>query len=150
MTEKELLVRKIENGTAIDHIPAGSGMKVMEILNLAVGNQTSVVLLNIESKKLGRKDVIKIENREITKEEASKIALVAPNATLNIIRNWEVVDKKMVILPNLLEGIIKCPNTNCISNFEYVKSKLFVDKRNPLKFKCYYCERVFDLEEVII
>jgi len=150
MTEKELLVRKIENGTVIDHIQAGYGLKVMEILNLVASNHTAVVLLNIASKKLGRKDIVKVENREITEDEDNKIALIAPEATINIIRNWKIVDKRRVTLPNLLDGVVRCPNTNCISNSEPVKSKLIVEKRNPLKFRCYFCERVFDLNEIKI
>lgn len=149
-TTEKLLVRKIENGTVIDHIPVKKGLKVMEILNLGANDQTAVVLLNVESRKLEIKDMVKVEGREITEEEASRIALVAPDAVINIIRNWEVVGKKSVTLPNLLGGIVKCPNSNCISNSEPVKSKLIVEKRGPIKLRCYYCERIFDLSEIKI
>lgn len=149
MSEKELLVRKIENGSVIDHIPAGKGLKVAQILNLGNNDLTSAVLSNVQSKKLGRKDVVKIESRELTDMEASKIALICPDATLNIIRNWEVTEKKEIALPKILEGVIKCPNKNCITNTgEPIKTKFFIEKQEPLKLKCAYCERLYTREEV--
>ncbi len=148
MSEKELLVRKIENGTVIDHIPSGFGLKVASLLNLEKTNFTSVILMNVESKKLGKKDVVKIENRELTEKEVSKIALIAPSATLNIIRNWKVVEKKKISLPEILEEVIKCPNKSCITNYEEINSKFAVEEKEPLKLRCYFCERVFSREEV--
>jgi aspartate carbamoyltransferase regulatory subunit len=152
MNEKELLVRKIENGTVIDHIPSGKGLKVVEILKVGESQNGSViVLINAPSKKLGRKDVVKIENRELTKEETNKIALIAPNATINIIKDWEVVEKRKVSLPEILEGIIKCPNSNCITNSnEPITTKFVVEKKIPLKLRCWYCERVFSENEITI
>jgi aspartate carbamoyltransferase regulatory subunit len=149
MSEKELLVRKIENGTVIDHIPAGFGLKVASLLNLEKTHSTSVILMNVESKKLGKKDVVKVENRELTEKEVSKIALIAPSATLNIIRDWKVVEKKQISLPKILEEVIKCPNKNCITNYEEINSKFIVEEKEPLKLRCYFCERVFTREEVI-
>lgn len=146
---KKLLVRKIKKGSVIDHIPVGMGLKVVEILNLTP-EETTIVLINVESKKLGRKDIIKIENRKLTQEEVNKISLVAPNATLNIIENWKVKEKKKVTLPNFLENVIKCPNSNCITNTkEPIKSKFFVEKKEPVKLRCYYCEKLFSLREVV-
>ncbi|MGC8812067.1 MAG: aspartate carbamoyltransferase regulatory subunit [Candidatus Aenigmatarchaeota archaeon] len=150
MSEKELLVRKIENGTVIDHIPSGFGLKVASLLNLEKSHSTSVILMNVNSKKLGKKDVVKIENRELTQREVSKIALMAPSATLNIIRNWKVVDKRKISLPEILEEVIKCPNKNCITNYEEIKSKFIVEEKEPLKLRCYFCERVFAREELPI
>jgi aspartate carbamoyltransferase regulatory subunit len=152
MREKELLVRKIENGTVIDHIPAGKGLKVVEILGVNSGFEGSVVvLINAPSAKLGRKDVVKIENKELTKEETNKIALIAPNASINIIKDWEVVEKRKVSLPEILEGIIKCPNSSCITNSnEPITTKFVVEKKAPLKLRCWYCERVFSEKEIVI
>jgi aspartate carbamoyltransferase regulatory subunit len=152
MNEKELLVRKIENGTVIDHIPSGKGLKVVEILKIGKDQDGSViVLINAPSKKLERKDVVKIENRELTKDETNKIALIAPNATINIIKDWEVVEKRKVSLPEILEGIIKCPNSNCITNSnEPITTKFFVEEKMPLKLRCWYCERVFSENEITI
>ena len=152
LNEKELLVRKIENGTVIDHIPSGKGLKVVEILKIGKDHDGSViVLINASSKKLGRKDVVKIENRELTKEETNKIALIASSATINIIRDWEVVEKRKVSLPEMLEGIIKCPNSSCITNSnEPITTKFVVERKAPLKLRCWYCERVFNESEITI
>lgn len=148
MTEKELLVRKIENGTVIDHIVAGRGFKVLEMLGLATGDEKSVVLLtNVPSQKLKRKDIVKMEERELTQEEMDKISLIAPYATINIVRKSEVVDKKSIKIPNAIEKILKCPNSNCITNQkEPIKTKFLIQKE-PLKLKCWYCERTFNIEE---
>ncbi|MEM5834422.1 MAG: aspartate carbamoyltransferase regulatory subunit [Candidatus Aenigmatarchaeota archaeon] len=148
MSEKELLVRKIENGTVIDHIPANLGLKVASLLNLEENNSISVILMNVPSKKLGKKDVVKVENRELTEKEVSRIALIAPSATLNIIRNWEVVEKRKISLPEILEGVIKCPNKNCITNYEEVETKFVVEEKEPLRLRCYFCERIFTREDV--
>ncbi|MEM5829148.1 MAG: aspartate carbamoyltransferase regulatory subunit [Candidatus Aenigmatarchaeota archaeon] len=151
MKEEELLVRKIKNGTVIDHIPAGKSLKVVDILKFdSSSNETVVILINASSKKLGKKDIVKIENRELTKDETNKIALIAPNATINIIRDWEVVEKRKVILPEILEGIVKCPNSNCITNSnEPIITKFLIQRREPLKLKCWYCERSFRVEEIL-
>lgn len=148
MNEKELLVRKIENGTVIDHIITGRGLKVVEILGAMGENKETVVLLmNVPSQKLNKKDVVKIENRELTQEEMDKISLVAPYASINTIRDGEVVDKKKVKIPDMIEKILKCPNSNCITNSdEPVKTKFLIQKE-PLKLKCLYCERNFNIEE---
>jgi aspartate carbamoyltransferase regulatory subunit len=146
----ELMVRKIENGSVIDHIIAGEGMKVINILKLNP-NESAVLLMNVPSKKLGRKDIVKIENRRLTTNEVNKISIISPSATLNIIENRSVKEKKRVILPNVLENIIKCPNTNCITNSnEPMKTKFIVEKKEPVKLRCFYCERIFNSEEIII
>jgi aspartate carbamoyltransferase regulatory subunit len=149
MSEKELLVRKIENGTVIDHIPAGLGLKVANILRIEKNNSSSVILINVDSKKLGKKDVVKVENKVLDEKEVNKIALIAPDATLNIIKDWKVVEKKKVSLPEFLEGVVKCPNKNCITNSEEIPAKFWVEKKNPIRLRCYYCERVFGKDEVI-
>jgi aspartate carbamoyltransferase regulatory subunit len=148
--EEKMIVRRIENGSVIDHIEVGRGLKVVSILNLNP-DETAVLLMNVPSKKIGRKDIVKIENRELTSFEVNKISLVAPNATLNIIENGRVKEKKEVVLPNILESIIKCPNNNCITNSsEPVKTRFFVEKKEPIKLMCKYCEKVFTSEEIII
>ncbi|MEM5836227.1 MAG: aspartate carbamoyltransferase regulatory subunit [Candidatus Aenigmatarchaeota archaeon] len=147
---EQRIVTNIENGTVIDHIPAGKGMKVFEILKLEKHEDRSVILINTLSRKMGRKDVIKVENKEIEEKEINKIALIAPNATISIIKNWEVVEKRKVVLPEILENVINCPNKNCITNSEEnVKSKLVVEKKEPLKLRCWYCERIFGVEEIL-
>lgn len=146
----KLLVRKIKEGTVIDHIPAGKGLEVIKILSVDLKqDEAAVVLINVRSAKMGRKDIIKIENRQLTEWEVNKIALIAPTASMNIIHNWRVVEKQKVRLPNMLIGVVKCPNANCITNTdEYLKDKFTVESRNPLKVRCYYCERLFRREEI--
>lgn len=148
--EEKMIVRKIENGSVIDHIAVGRGLKVIYILNINP-DETAVLLMNVPSKKLGRKDIVKIENRELTSNEVNKISLIASNATLNIIKNGEIKEKKKVILPNVLEDIIKCPNTNCITNSnEPIKTKFFFEKKEPVRLRCWYCEKTFSSEEILI
>lgn len=138
-TKKGLIVRLIENGTVIDHIPPGKGIIIAEILNLF--NQNSVVIIgqNLESTKYGRKDIIKVENRFLKSDEYNKIALIAPNATINIIENYEVKEKKKVVIPDVIEDIALCINANCISNKEPVPSRLYVISKKPLTLMCHYC-----------
>ena len=150
MTSRELLVSKIENGTVIDHIPSGQGLRVVNIMgsNMVKG-QTAVVLINIPSKHMGTKDIVKINNREIAIREINKIALTAQTATLNIIRNWEVSEKRKITIPRIFEGVVKCPNSNCITNTdEHIITKFIVEKRKPLSTRCHYCERPFAREEI--
>ena len=139
----ELRVEKIRNGTVIDHITAGSALAVLRILRIT-GREGHVVsvLMNVPSKIVGRKDIVKIENRELDPKEVDKIALIAPNATINIIRNYEVKDKHRVSIPDELLNIVGCANPNCISNTkEPIETKFIVIDRKPLNIKCYYCER---------
>jgi aspartate carbamoyltransferase regulatory subunit len=95
---------------------------------------------------MGRKDIVKVENRELKPEEVDKIALIAPQATINIIRDLEVVEKHKVYLPKSIEGIIRCANPNCISNVvrEPVISKFVTVSEDPLRFRCFYCERMIE------
>ncbi len=140
---KELKVQPIKDGTVIDHIPPGNAFKVLKILGITESLPDSVIsiAINVVGKR-GKKDIVKIENRELKAEEVDKIALIAPNATINIIRNYEVVEKRRVEVPDEIVGIVKCPNPNCISNTrEPIKTRFIVKSRQPLKIKCYYCER---------
>ncbi|MDI6885893.1 MAG: aspartate carbamoyltransferase regulatory subunit [archaeon] len=145
--EKELKVVPIKNGTVIDHITAGQALNVLKILeiNARTGAVVSVVM-NVRSKKMGRKDIVKVEDRELKPEEVDKIALIAPNATINIIRDSEVIEKHKVYLPKSIEGIIRCANPNCISNAERepVISKFITVSENPPLFRCFYCERMIE------
>lgn len=154
----ELKVMKIKDGTVIDHIKRGVGKKVVDILGLdndSLGNvihfpETVILLTNVPSKKVGRKDIVKIENRELKKEEVDKIALIAPDATWNIIRNYKVEKKSKLEVPDVIEGMLKCPNAKCVTNTnEPISSKLLVEKRDPIKLRCNYCERLIDLKDVL-
>lgn len=140
----ELRVRSIKNGTVIDHITAGTALNVLKILGVKGGTRSIVsVVMNVPSKKPGNraKDIVKIEDRELNSNEVDKIALIAPNATINIIRDYEVVQKSSVELPGSIENIGQCPNPNCISNTdEPVTAKFAVI--HPLALRCLYCERI--------
>jgi aspartate carbamoyltransferase regulatory subunit len=142
---KELKVTPIKDGTVIDHISPGHALKVLHVLKIPE-TTTSVVsiLMNVNGKK-GKKDIVKIENRELDPKELDKIALIAPNATINIIREYDVVKKHIVELPNELVGLTKCSNPTCISNArEPVESRFQVVSKDPVRIKCYYCERELD------
>jgi aspartate carbamoyltransferase regulatory subunit len=145
--EKELKVVPIKNGTVIDHITAGQALNVLKILEINARTDAVVsVVMNVRSKKMGRKDIVKVEDRELKPEEVDKIALIAPNATINIIRDSEVIEKHKVYLPESIEGIIRCANPNCISNVERepVISKFITVSENPPLFRCFYCERMIE------
>lgn len=149
--ETELRVKKIENGTVIDHIPNGQALAVLRILGIRFPHEFIVsVIMNVPSKKYGKKDVVKIEKRRLTQEELSKIALVAPNATINIIENYKVIEKSNVQLPKRIYGVIKCANPLCITNTnEPVKPSFIVIEKRPLLLRCEYCGKYTTYEDII-
>jgi aspartate carbamoyltransferase regulatory subunit len=139
---KELKVTPIKDGTVIDHITPGHALIVLHVLKIPE-TTTSVIsiLMNVNGKK-GKKDIVKIENRELDPKEVNKIALIAPKATINIIRGSEVVKKYTVELPEEVIGLTKCSNPTCISNArEPVESRFHVICKDPVRIRCYYCER---------
>ena len=139
---KKLKITPIKNGTVIDHIPPGDALKVLHIMGVP-GSTSNVVsvAMNVKSR-IGKKDIVKVENRELDPKELDKIALIAPKATINIIRNFEVAEKHTVSPPKECVGIIKCSNPTCISNArEPVKSRFLLTSSDPPRVKCYYCER---------
>ena len=151
LAEKTLLIRKIENGTVIDHITAGYALDVLRILGIRgrEGNVISIAM-NAPSRKLGKKDIVKIEGHELRPEEVDKIALIAPQATINIIRDYVVAEKKRVSLPDVIVGIVKCANPTCISNSnEPVTTRLNVVQRAPLTLRCHYCGTLMEREDVL-
>lgn len=142
---KELKIQPIRNGTVIDHISPGVALKVLRIMGLPTEGTRSVisVAINVTSPKTGgQKDVVKIEDREIDPREVNKIALIAPKATINIIRNYEVTKKQVVQLPKEIVGIAKCENPSCISNTsEPIQTRFVVLKKDPPQLQCAYCGR---------
>jgi aspartate carbamoyltransferase regulatory subunit len=150
-SKEELYVRKIESGTVIDHITAGHSLDVLRILKInGRGDNVVSIVINVPSKKAGRKDIVKVDHRELRPEEVDKIALVAPNATINIVRDFEVVDKKKVKLPRLIKGIIKCDNPTCVSNAnEPVESIFLVEQAMPLRARCHYCTRIMESVDIL-
>ena len=147
-SKKELIVTKIKNGTVIDHIPAGRALEVLKILKINKQDRIALVM-NVESKKMGKKDIIKIENKEVDEKEANLITLIAPTATINIIRDYEVVEKKKLKIPEVVKGVLKCTNLTCITNndIEAVSEFVRISER-PLKMKCVYCDTVIDENDI--
>ncbi|MBQ4134958.1 MAG: aspartate carbamoyltransferase regulatory subunit [Methanocorpusculum sp.] len=146
--EKTLVISPIQHGTVIDHITPGEGLTVINILGITRGTGVTVtVACNVESSRGGRKDLVKIADRELLKEEVDKIALVAPDATISIIRDYRVVDKKTVSVPQEIVGVITCPNPNCITNTkEPVPTRFAAQTRG---FRCRYCDTVISLDKDI-
>ena len=150
MDKKELKVSALKNGTVIDHIPAKDLFQVIKILNLEKVDNPITVGTNLDSKKYGKKAIVKVSDRYFEDSEINKIALIAPEANLNIIKNYEVVEKKSVELPDQIKGICKCMNPKCITNAEPMLTKFDVVSKVPPALKCYYCGKVTDQEHFVI
>ena len=143
MTHKELVVSALENGTVLDHIPAENVYKALDILNLkGIENQITIGI-NLTSKFFGRKGIIKIADKFFEDEELNKLALIAPNATVNVIRDFKVVEKKMLKTPEEVIGIAKCKNPKCVTNHQPIKTKFAtVQNGDKISLKCHYCEKI--------
>ena len=145
-------VTAIRNGTVIDHIPSGQALRVLEMLG--IGGKSSVpvsLVMNVPSKKMGAKDIIKVEDRELTQTELDRLALVAPDAHVAIIRAYSVADKLTINLGNEVSNVVRCTFSNCITTNlrEPLPHRLKVISRVPLHIRCHYCGRPQDLDELI-
>lgn len=147
---KELKVNAIKNGTVIDHIPAKSLFKVISILNLDKIETQVTFGTNLESKRLGQKAIIKISDKFFANDDINKIALIAPEAKLNIIKDYNVVEKKIVEVPDNIVGIVKCVNPKCITNHEKITTKFKVISKIHVSLKCHYCEKITEQENIEI
>jgi aspartate carbamoyltransferase regulatory subunit len=145
--EQTIKVAALREGTVIDHLVAGTALKVLSILGIQFDGAV-MIGLNLDSHKAGRKDIIKIERHEVTPEEVAKIALLSPRATFSIIRDFHVAQKFTPSLPDVIENLIRCPNPSCVSNAAWVSSKFRVLRPDPLRVRCHYCERSLKKEEV--
>jgi aspartate carbamoyltransferase regulatory subunit len=151
MCVEELRVSKIRDGTVIDHINGGYALDVVKILGIT-GKERRVmtIAVNVHSGRFGVKDIVKIEGRALNSEEVNRIALVAPHASINIVRDYVVVEKLEVKLPQVIVGIVRCVNPVCITNSdEPVSSKFSVDSMDPLVLKCHYCGYVIEKGEIL-
>jgi len=146
--EKELQVKALKNGTVIDHIPSEYLFKVVFLLQLERVNNQITIGNNLNSKLMGRKGIIKVSDRYFSEEELSRIALIAPSAKINIIKNFEVIEKKILSLPDSFSGIVECPNPKCITNNEPMKNRFEVISKNPIVLKCPYCEKEIQQENI--
>ena len=150
MQESDLLVRRIKDGTVIDHIDQGKGLKVLEALEID-GKEGNVITiaLNVPSSKSKKKDIIKVENRFLEDADTNKLAVIAPKSTINIIKNFKLVEKRRVSLPNEIEQIFRCSNPDCITNSnEYIESIMDVIDKSGLVLKCRYCTRILDVNKL--
>ncbi len=146
---KQLKVSAIRNGTVIDHIPANNLFKVINILGLDHIDNQITFGTNLESKKYGSKAIVKISDKFFVDEEINRIALAAPEAKLNIIREYHVEEKKTVTVPDSFSGIVKCFNPKCITNKDAVKPKFHVISKKDVSLKCHYCEKITDQEHMV-
>ncbi len=151
MARKTLRVSKIKEGTVIDHITCGHALDVIKILGITGRAEGAVtVAMNVPSKRIEMKDMVKIEGRELNSKEVDKIALLAPHATINIIRDYKVAEKERVKLPKVIRGILKCANPACISNSkEPVQPTFYVEKEDPLRLRCHYCGYIMEKQDVL-
>lgn len=151
MARKTLRVSKIKEGTVIDHITSGHALDVIKILGITGRAEGAVtVAMNVPSKRLGMKDMVKVEGRELNSKEVDKIALLAPHATINIIRNYKVAEKERVKLPKVIHGIVRCANPACISNSkEPVQPTFYVENEDPLRLRCHYCGYIMEKQDVL-
>jgi aspartate carbamoyltransferase regulatory subunit len=146
--KREYKVFQIDHGTVIDHLPHWSALKVVELLGLSYGQNLVTIGIGLESRKLGRKDLLKVENRELTESEVQKLALVAPQASINLIRNGLRVEKLKVSVPESIDGLVRCANTACITRHEYVPPRYTTVGRLPLELCCYYCNHTMQADEI--
>ena len=144
----KLKVSAIKEGTVIDHIPAKNLFKVISILGLNKIENQITFGTNLGSVKLGAKAIIKVTNKFFKDNEINKIALIAPHAKLNIIRDYEVVEKRIVETPDTIKGIVKCFNPKCITNNELITTNFTVIEKDPIALKCHYCEKITTEEQI--
>ena len=149
MKREELMVAAIQNGTVIDHIPSSRLFEVVRLLHLEDIRQSSIMVgYNLKSRKMGHKSIIKISDKFFTDAELNLLSVVAPNVTLCIIKDFEVVEKKRVTLPQTIAGIVKCANPKCITNNEPMPTRFVVCQEDPIMLRCEYCEKEQSLEKV--
>ncbi|KTG07510.1 aspartate carbamoyltransferase regulatory subunit [Haloferax profundi] len=145
--DHELRVSKIQNGTVIDHVAGGQALNVLAILGIdGTRGETVSVGMNVPSDRLGRKDIVKVEGRELSQSEVDVLSLIAPAASINIVRDYEVVEKNRVVRPDVVSGIISCPNRNCISNADEPIHARFTVLSDGVR--CDYCDTIVREDEV--
>ena len=149
MNRKELVVSALENGTVLDHIPAENVYKALDILNLkGIENQITIGI-NLASKLYGKKGIIKIADKFFEDDELNRLALIAPKATVNVIRDFKVVEKKTLVMPKEVIGIAKCRNPKCVTNHQPITTRFAtVDSDNEISLLCHFCEKITKIKHV--
>src|ERR671925_1306712 len=148
---RQLLVRRIKDGTVIDHIESSKALLVLRTLNIT-GKEGNVitVALNVPSSKHNKKDIIKVENRFLEKNETDKLALIAPHATINISKDYKLVEKRKIQLPDSMVGVFKCPNLKCVTNSEeHIKPIINIIDKEKIILRCSYCFRTLTINELV-
>ena len=149
MTHKELVVSALENGTVLDHIPAENVYKALDLLDLKGVESQITIGINLASKLHGKKGIIKIADKFFEAEELNKLALIAPKATVNVIRDFKVVEKMTLETPEEVVGIAKCRNPKCVTNHQPIKTRFkTVTENDKISLKCHYCEKNSDIKHV--
>jgi len=150
MEQSELMVRRIKEGTVIDHIDEGKGLQVLNALRIDGKDGSLITIaLNVPSGKFKKKDIIKVENMFLKDDDTNKLAVIVPNATINIIKNYKLVEKRRVALPNEVDRIFRCSNPDCITNStEHIESIMDVIDKEGRVLKCRYCSRVLDVNQL--
>ena len=150
MSHKELVVSALENGTVLDHIPAENVYKALDLLDLKDIESQITIGINLTSKIHGKKGIIKIADIFFEDEELNKLALIAPNATVNVIRDFKVVEKKKLETPVEVIGIARCKNPKCVTNHQPIKTKFATIQNNDkISLKCHYCEKITDIKHAL-
>ena len=150
MEQSELMVRRIKEGTVIDHIDEGKGIQVLDALRIDGKDGSLITIaLNVPSGKSKKKDIIKVENKFLKDDDTNKIAVIAPKATINIIKNYKLIEKRRVSLPNEIDRIFRCSNPDCITNStEHIESVMDLIDKESMILKCRYCARILDVNEI--
>jgi aspartate carbamoyltransferase regulatory subunit len=150
MKQKELQVAALKNGTVIDHIPTEQLFKVVSLLGIQDLKTQVTIGYGLDSKKMGTKGILKIADKFFEQDEINRISLIAPSVKLNIIRDYEVVEKQLVYLPDELLGLVKCNNPKCITNNEPMKTRFKVIDKEHVTLQCHYCEMKTKKEKIIL
>ena len=150
MEQSELMVRRIKEGTVIDHIDEGKGLQVLNALRIDGKDGSLITIaLNVPSGKFKKKDIIKVENKFLKDDDTNKIAVIAPKATINMIKDYKLVEKRRVSLPNEIDRIFRCSNPDCVTNStEHIESIMDVIDKEGRVLKCRYCSRVLDVNKL--
>ena len=150
MSHKELVVSALENGTVLDHIPAEYVYKALDLLDLKGVESQITIGINLASKLHGKKGIIKIADKFFEDEDLNKLALIAPKATVNVIRNFKVVEKKTLAIPEEVVGIAKCKNPKCVTNHQPIKTKFAtIQNGDEISLKCHYCEKISSIKHAL-
>jgi aspartate carbamoyltransferase regulatory subunit len=150
MQESELMVRRIKEGTVIDHIDEGQGLQVLNALRIDGKDGSLITIaLNVPSGKFKKKDIIKVENKFLKDDDTNKLAVIAPKATINIVKDYKLIEKRRVSLPNEIDRIFRCSNPDCITNSaEHIESVMDVIDKEGRVLKCRYCSRLLDVKKL--